>query len=160
MKMYITVSLRILLFIATAWVVYDYLRVEQLFIQMERGFIDEFSVEVVTWPGIVFIISVILLILTISIQFFLVIKNKNSVLKAYYTPEFDVSDERAVENSQKSVGLAFSVILVYSFFILGSYMFLPNYFVDHIWYPMFTTASIPIVGLLIYLMTYKALARR
>lgn len=160
MKMYITVFSRIFLFIATAWMVYDYLRVEQLFIQMEKGFIEEFSVDIVTWPGIVFIISIILLILAISVQFLLVIKNKNSVLKAYYTPEFDVADERAVENSQKAVSLAFSIILVYSFLVLGSYMFLPNYFVDYVWYPMFTTASIPIVGLLVYLITYKALAQK
>lgn len=160
MKMYITVFLRISLFIATAVMVYDYLRVEQLFIQMERGFIKEFSIEIVTWPGIVFIIATILLIFAILIQFFLVIKNKNSVLKAYYTPEFDVSDERAVENSQKAVSLAFSTILAYSFLVLSSYMFLPNYFVDYVWFPMFTTASIPIVGLLVYLITYKGLARR
>ena len=160
MKMYLTVFLRISLFITTAVMVYDYLRVEQLFIQMERGFIDEFSVDIVTWPGIIFIISVILLVLVILVQFFQVIKNKNAVLQAYFTPEFDVSDERAVENSRKAVSLAFSVILVYSFLVLGSYMFLPNYFVDYVWYPMFTTASIPIVGLLVYLITYKALARK
>ena len=35
------------------------------------------------------------------IQFFQVRKNKNAVLSAYLTPEFDVSDERAVENTHK-----------------------------------------------------------
>ena len=160
MKMYITVFLRIFLFIAAAGMVYDYLRVEQLFIQMERGFIDEFSVYVVSWPGTLFLITVILLLLAILVQLFLVIKSKNSIMKAYYTTEFDVSDERAVENSHKAVSLAFSIILVYSFLVLGSYMFLPNYFVDYVWYPMFTTASIPIVGLLIYLITYENLARK
>lgn len=160
MKMYFTVFLRILLFIATAGMVYDYLRTEQLFIQMERGFINGFSVDIITWPGIVFAISVIVLVLVILIQFFQTFKNKNAILKAYYTPEFDVADERTVENSQKAVSLAFSIILVYSFLVLGSYMLVPNYFIDHIWYPMFATASIPIVGLLVYLISYQVLVRR
>lgn len=158
--MYITVVLRILLFITLGWMVYDYLRVEQLFIQMDRGFIDKFSVETSNMPGIFFIITVALLILIISIQFLRTLKNKNAILEAYYTPESDVSDERTVENSQKAMSFAFSIILVYSFLILGSYMFLPNYFIDHIWYPMFTTASIPIIGLLTYLTTYQVFARR
>ena len=36
MKIYITIFLRIMLFVSLAFLVFDYLRVEQLFIQMER----------------------------------------------------------------------------------------------------------------------------
>ena len=158
MKIYISIFLRIMLFVSLAFMVFDYLRVEQLFIQMERGFIDEISVGIIKWPVYVFISVVVLLIVNEIIQFLQVRKNKNAVLSAYLTPEFDVSDERAVENTHKAVSLAFVTILTYSFFIIGSYLFIPNYFIDHIWYPMFTTASIPIVGLLMYLITYKGLA--
>ena len=147
-----------MLFVSLAFLVFDYLRVEQLFIQMERGFINEISVSNFKWPVYVFISVVVLLIAAEIFQFFQVRKNKNSILSAYLTPEFDVSDERAVENTHKAVSLAFVVILSYSFFMIGSYLFIPNYFIDHIWFPMFTTASIPIVGLLTYLITYKGLA--
>ena len=158
MKIYITIFLRIMLFVSLAFMVFEYLRVEQLFIQMERGFIDEISVGIIKWPVYVFVGVVVLLIVNEIIQFLQVRKNKNAVLSAYLTAEYDVSDERAVENTHKAVSLAFVTILTYSFFIIGSYLFIPNYFIDHIWYPMFTTASIPIVGLLMYLITYKGLA--
>jgi hypothetical protein len=158
MRIYITIFLRIMLFVSLAVLVFDYLRVEQLFIQMERGFIDDVSVRVIKWPGYVFISVVVLLMATEIIRFFQVRKNKNSILSAYLTSEYDVADERAVANTHKAVSLAFVVILTYSFFMIGSYLFIPNYFIDHIWFPLFTTASIPIVGLLTYLITYKGLA--
>ncbi len=145
-------------FVSLAFLVFEYLRVEQLFIQMERGFIDEISVDIIKWPVYVFIVVVVLLMANEIIQFLQVKKNKNSILSAYLTAEYDVSDERAVENTQKAVSLSFVVILSYSFFMIGSYLFIPNYFIDHIWFPLFTTASIPIVGLLTYLITYKGLA--
>ena len=154
------IFLRIMLFVSLALLGHEYLRVEQLYIQMERGFIEEISVGAIKWPVYVFIGVVVSLIVTEIILFFQVRKNKNAILSAYLTPEFDVSDERAVENTHKAVSLAFVVILTYSFFMIASYFFIPNYFVDHIWYPMFTTASIPIVGLLSYLITYKSLAKR
>ncbi|KAA0965215.1 hypothetical protein FQ087_02575 [Sporosarcina sp. ANT_H38] len=74
--------------------------------------------------------------------------------------EYDVSDERAVPITHKTVSIAFVFIVVYSFFIIGSYMFIPSYFVEYIWYPLFTTASIPIVGLLTYLISFKALQHK
>lgn len=153
----LSVLLRIALFIALSIMIFDYLKTKQLFILMERGYINEISTTIVTWPGILFIIVFCLLLVIQIIQFIGVVKNKKSVLDAYLTPEYDVSDERAVQNTQKSVSLAFSIILLYSFIILGSYMFIPNYFLDHIWYPLFTTASIPIIGLIVYITTYKVL---
>ncbi|QUW22650.1 hypothetical protein JSQ81_03440 [Sporosarcina sp. Marseille-Q4063] len=159
MRIYITIFLRIMLFVSLAVLVFDYLRVEQLLIQMERGFINEIYLGVNTWTVFVFIGVVFLLIVNEIFQFFQVRKNKNSILSAYLTAEYDVSDERAVENTHKAVSLAFVVILSYSFFMIGSYLFIPNYFIDHIWFPLFTTASIPIVGLLTYLITYKSLAK-
>jgi len=147
-----------MLFVSLAFMVYEYLSVEQLLIQMERGVINEVYVGMIKWPVYVFVIVVVLLMINEVMQFLQVRKNKNAVLSAYLTPEFDVSDERAVENTHKAVSLAFVVILTYSFFMIASYLFIPNYFIDHIWFPMFTTASIPIVGLLVYLITYKGFA--
>lgn len=157
MKIVLSVLLRIALFISLGLIVFDYLRTKQLFILMEKGYIDDFSTTIVTWPGTLFIIVFCLLLIIQIVQFTRVMKNKKSVLNAYFTTEYDVSDERAVQNTQKSVSLAFSIILTYSFIILGSYMFIPNYFLDHIWYPLFTTASIPIIGLIVYITTYKVL---
>ncbi|MCZ2258026.1 hypothetical protein [Sporosarcina sp. G11-34] len=155
MSMYVTVFLRIMLFVSLAVMVFDFLRVEQLFIQMERGYIDGFTVDIITWPGYVVIAVMTIFFIANIIQLILVKKNKNANKYAFLTIEYDVSDERAVENTRKAVSWAFVIILTYSFLILGSYMFVPNYFVDYIWYPLFTTASIPIVGLLTYLITYK-----
>lgn len=160
MSMYITVFLRIALFVSLAVMVFDFLRVEQLFIQMERGFIDGFSMTIVSWPGHVMITLAILCVIANIIQLVLVTRNKHAKKRALISFEYDVSDERAVENTRKAVSWAFSILLVYSFLILGSYMMIPNYFVDYIWYPLFTTASIPIVGLLTYLVSYKVLQFR
>ena len=52
MSMYIMVFLRIMLLVSLALMVFDYLRVEQLFIQMDRGFIDGFEVYITRWPGL------------------------------------------------------------------------------------------------------------
>lgn len=160
MSMYITVFLRIMLLLSLAVMVFDYLRVEQLYIQMDRGFIDGFEVFITRWPGFIFIIIVILFVIINTIQFILVRKNKHSVLNAFLAVEYDVSDERAVQITHKAVSNSFVFILVYSFFIVGSYMFIPNYFVDYIWYPLFTTVSIPIVGLLTYLISFKVLQHK
>lgn len=160
MSMYITVFLRIMLLLSLAIMVFDYLRVEQLYIQMDRGFIDGFEVFITRWPGFIFIIIVILFVIINTIQFILVRKNKHSILNAFLAVEYDVSDERAVQITHKAVSNAFVFILVYSFFIVGSYMFIPNYFVDYIWYPLFTTVSIPIVGLLTYLISFKVLQHK
>lgn len=157
MNMYVTVFLRIMLFVSLAVMVYDFLRVEQLFIQMERGYIDGFDVYIVTWPGQVMISITILFVIANIIQLVLVMKKKNANRRAFLSFEYDVSDERTVENTRKAVSWAFSILLIYSFPIIGSYMLVPNYFLDYIWYPLFTTASIPIVGLLTYLITYKVL---
>ncbi|MGE7543279.1 hypothetical protein [Sporosarcina newyorkensis] len=50
-NVFLAVSLRILLFVALAVMVFDFLRVEQLFIQMDRGLLDGFSVDISNWPG-------------------------------------------------------------------------------------------------------------
>lgn len=157
MNMYMMVFLRIMLLVSLAVMVFDFLRVEQLFIQMERGFIDGFEVYVTRWPGYVMITITTLFTIANLIQFFRVWKDKRSVKSAFWVAEYDISDERAVQNTHKAVIAAFTILLFYSILIIGSYMFIPNYFVDYTWYPLFTTASIPIVGLLTYLITYKVL---
>ncbi|MDN4607258.1 hypothetical protein [Sporosarcina highlanderae] len=157
MKMNIAVFLRILLFISLSLMVYDYLKLEQSFIQMERGFIDGFSLYISPWPGYFFVITTILFLFANIVIFIIVWRNKNADKRSFLTFEYDVSDERAVGNTRKAVSHAFSILLVYSLLMIGSYMYIPNYFVDHIWYPLFTTASIPIVGLISYLIVYKVL---
>lgn len=157
MRMYMMVFLRIMLLVSTAVMVFDYLKVQQLFIQMERGFIDGFEVYISPWPGYVFLTFTALFFIANLIQLFRVWKNKRSVMNSFMVPEYDVSDERAIQNTHKAVSFAFAILLTYSFLIIGSYMYIPNYFVDYIWYPLFTTASIPIIGLLTYLISYKVL---
>ena len=157
MGVYVAVFLRIMLFISTSALVYDFLVLEQNFIKMERGFITEFSVYISPWPGNFFIISSVIFLIANIIQYIVVRRNKNSDIKAFLSFEYNVSDERAVAITRKAVSIAFALLLVYSLLMIGSYMHIPNYFVDHIWYPLFTTASIPIFGLLTYLISYKIL---
>ncbi len=146
-----------MLFISLSVMVYDYLKLEQSFIQMERGFIDGFSMYISPWPGNFFLITTLLFLLANIVIMINVWRNKNADKRSYLTFEYDVSDERAVGNTRKAVSHAFSILLIYSLLMIGSYMYIPNYFVDHIWYPLFTTASIPIVGLISYFIVYKVL---
>ena len=157
MNMSLTVLLRSLLYAALACMVYDFVKVEQQFELMNRGYTDGFSVYINNWSGKLFIIITIILVLLNIFQLIIVRKNKNAKIRDYILPEYDVSDERSVEITGKSVRIAFVFILIFSFFILGSYMFIPNYFLDYVWYPIFSTASIPIVGLIVYLISYKFL---
>ncbi len=146
-----------MLFISLSVMVYDYLKLEQSFIQMERGFIDGFSMYISPWPGNFFLITTLLFLLANIVIMINVWRNKNADKRSFLTFEYDVSDERAVGNTRKAVSHAFSILLIYSLLMIGSYMYIPNYFVDHIWYPLFTTASIPIVGLISYFIVYKVL---
>ncbi len=146
-----------MLFISLSVMVYDYLKLEQSFIQMERGFIDGFSMYISPWPGNFFLITTLLFLLANIVIMINVWRNKNADKRSFLTFEYDVSDERAVGNTRKAVSHAFSILLIYSLLMIGSYMYIPNYFVDHIWYPLFTTASIPVVGLISYFIVYKVL---
>lgn len=155
MRMYITVILRCLLYVSLALMVYDYVRIDMYFEMMGRGYIDGFSVYVSTWRGTLFLIIGILLAVINIIDYIVVKKKKNAKIKEYIISEYDVTDERAVEITGKAVRYAFVFILFYTFLLLGSYMYIPNYFLDYPWYPIFTTASIPVLGLIIYLITFK-----
>ncbi|GKV54543.1 hypothetical protein NCCP2222_04900 [Sporosarcina sp. NCCP-2222] len=157
MGMYVAVFLRIMLFISTSLMVYDFLVIQQNFIKMERGFITEFSVYISPWPGYFFIGSALFFLIANIIQYIFVRRDKKSDIKAFMSFEYNVSDERAVVNTRKAVSIAFALLLVYSLLMIGSYLYIPNYFVDHIWFPLFTTASIPVFGLLVYLISYKIL---
>lgn len=160
MNMYLTVILRSLLYVSLAFMVYDFVRIEQQFELMSRGYTDGFSMYINNWSGKFFIVITIILFFVNVIQLIVVKKNKNAKTKEYILPEYDVADERSVEVTGKSVRISFVFILIYSFFILGSYMFIPNYFLDYVWYPMFTTASIPVIGLIVYLISFKVLYTR
>ncbi len=158
MKLYFTVILRILLYISLAIMVYDVVRLEQQFELLGRGYIDEFAVNIGgNQVGHVFIVITIILVIMNVIQLVVKKKDKQAKVEDYILPEYDASDERSVEITGKAVRFAFVFILVYSFIILGSYMFVPTYFLDYVWYPMFTTASIPVVGLIVYLISFKIL---
>ncbi|MCA1011580.1 hypothetical protein [Halobacillus halophilus] len=160
MRLYITVILRTLLYISLAIMVYDFVRIEQQFELLGRGYIDSFSVNVGNQVGQVFIVITIILVIMNVFQLFVMKRNKRAKVEDYILPEYDASDERSVEITGKAVRFAFVFILLYSFLILGSYMFVPNYFLDFVWYPMFTTASIPIIGLIVYLISFKIIYSR
>jgi hypothetical protein len=155
MRMYITVILRCLLYVSLALMVYDYVRIDMYFEMMGRGYIEGFSVYISTWRGHLFGIIGIVLVVVNVIDFVIMKKKKHAKMKEYIISEYDVTDERAVEITGKAVRYAFVFILFYTFLLLGSYMFIPNYFLDYPWYPIFTTASIPVFGLIIYLLTFK-----
>ncbi|PIC74879.1 MULTISPECIES: hypothetical protein [Sporosarcina] len=156
---FLSVTLRILLFISLAMMVFDFLRVEQQFTLMNRGYTEGFSVQVTSWPGSLMLIVLFLFVVGNVVYFLRLRKNKNTDIRDFITFEYDSTDERAIANTRKAVSYAFSGLLIYSFFMIGSFMFIPNYFLDHIWYPLFATASIPISGLIIYAISFTALQR-
>ncbi|MBY0223117.1 hypothetical protein ABZ756_05035 [Mammaliicoccus sciuri] len=158
-NVFLAVSLRILLFVALAVMVFDFLRVEQLFIQMDRGLLDGFSVDISNWPGYMLLGILFLFIIANLLHFWRLRKQTNTDIRDFFTFEYDATDERAIDHTRKAVSYAFSGLLIYSFFVIGSFMFIPNYFLDHIWFPVFAVASIPISGLLIYAVSFTVLQR-
>ncbi|MFC4025536.1 hypothetical protein ACFOUV_17285 [Oceanobacillus longus] len=160
MKLYFTVILRSLLYVSLAIMVYDFVKVEQQFELLRRGYINEFSVSIGNQAGLVFVVITIILAIMNVIQLLVMKKNKQAKVEDYMLPEYDSSDERSVEITGKAVRFAFVFVLLYSFLVLGSYMFIPTYFLDYVWYPMFTTASIPVVGLIAYLISFKVIYSR
>ncbi|MGF2616254.1 hypothetical protein FZC84_00550 [Rossellomorea vietnamensis] len=160
MKLYMIVLLRSLLFVSLAVMVYDVVWVEQQFELLGRGYIDGFSTNVNNLMGQIFMILTAILVILNAIQMFSMKKKKQAKVEDYILPEYDASDERTVEITGRAVRFAFGFVLLFSFLILGSYMFIPTYFLDFVWYPMFTTASIPIAGLIVYLISFKVLYSR
>ncbi|WP_113927987.1 hypothetical protein [Bacillus sp. P14.5] len=160
MKLYLIVLLRSLLFVSLAVMVYDVVWVEQQFELLGRGYIDGFSTNVNNLMGQIFMILTAILVILNAIQMFSMKKKKQAKVEDYILPEYDASDERTVEITGRAVRFAFGFVLLFSFLILGSYMFIPTYFLDFAWYPMFTTASIPIAGLIVYLISFKVLYSR
>lgn len=161
MKMYMTVMLRCLLFVSLAWMVYDVVSIEQQFELMERGYTDGFTIYIWNkWPGQLFMVVTGILLLLNIIQLIAARKNKKAKAEDYILPEYDTSDERTTEITGRAVRIAFASVLLSSFFILGSYMLVPNYFLDYVWYPMFLTAAIPVIGLVVYLLSFRILYSR
>ncbi|WP_042220673.1 hypothetical protein [Oceanobacillus manasiensis] len=162
MRLTFTVILRSLLFVSLAVMVYDSVRVEQKFELLGRGYIDGFSVNISNQAGIIFLVIFILFFILNVIQIVVMKRNKSKQAKVedYLLPEYDTSDERAVDITGRAVRFSFGFILMYTFIILGSYMFIPTYFLDYVWYPMFSTASIPVFGLIVYLISFKILYAR
>lgn len=81
MNLSFTIFLRSLLYVSLAFMVYDFVRVEQQFELMSRGYIEGFSIYTNNWAGIFFIIITILLLILNIIQFILVSKKKMQNLK-------------------------------------------------------------------------------
>lgn len=153
--------LRVMLYVSLATMVIFYVTVEQNVLLMVRGYEEGFYVTF--GPkiyGDIFLIIGFTLIIANLIQFWKIRKTKHVRLEDYILPEYDVSDERAREITGRAVKYAFGAILLYSFFALGSYMVIPEYFLDNMWYPMAITASIPIIGLIVYYASYQVLVRR
>lgn len=158
-NVYLAVGLRILLFVSLAVMTFDFLKTGQLFILMDRGYLDSFSVMINNWPGYLMLAVLVLFVLANALHFLRLRKIKNTDIRDFITFEYDATDERSIAHTRKAVSYAFSGILIYSFFMIGSFMFIPNYFLDHIWYPLFAVASIPISGLIIYTISFTVLQR-
>jgi hypothetical protein len=160
MKLYLIVLLRSLLFMSLAIMVYEVVWVEQRFELLGRGYIEGFSTQINNQMGQLFMIITVILVIINVIQIVAMKKNNQAKAEDYILPEYDASDERSLEITGRAVRFAFGSVLLFSFLILGSYMFVPNYFLDFVWYPMFTTAFIPVVGLIVYLISFKMLYSR
>ncbi|OZS78090.1 hypothetical protein CF394_07600 [Tetzosporium hominis] len=161
MKVTLTTLLRVMLYASLAVMVTYYVTAEQSALLMVRGYEEGFDVTL--GPpiyGQLFLLVTFTLLIVNVIQLWKVRKSKTIRLEDYILPEYDVSDERARDITGRAVKYAFGAILLYSFFALGSYMYIPQYFLDYMWYPFMITASIPIVGLIVYYTSYKVLLAR
>ena len=76
-------------------------------------------------------------------------------MREFLLPEFNHSDEREAVLTGKSAKAALAVVLFYTVFILLSYSLFTNSQIPATTYMIFATASIPIVGLLTYYLSYR-----
>lgn len=101
-----------------------------------------------------------LLILFLFILYsFLNLRNKKQridrdiSLREYILPEFNHSDERESVLTGKAAKAGLAITFVYSILVLSSFIFPSNE--NRLYFMLFGTASIPIVGLISYYISYR-----
>jgi hypothetical protein len=81
-------------------------------------------------------------------------------MKEVVIPEMVHKDERESEITGKSAKAAFSFMFVFSFILIISFSLVPYAMNNPLPYAIFSIASLPIIGFLAYLITYKVLYSR
>lgn len=161
MKVAVTTILRILVFVLMAFMASNIVTNRQALILAERGYEEWFTITIGPQIyGTVFLLLAFTLIGLNVLDIWKIRKKKSVRIEDYLLPEYGASDERARDITGRSVKFAFVAILFYSFMALYSYIHIPEYFLDYMWYPMAITASIPIIGLIVYYASYQVLVRR
>ncbi len=108
-------------------------------------------------PSFYFMLSFWIVIGLIHLQMYKHIKNSPDgrfIMKELILPEFNSKDEREAELTGNAAKAAFSVVLIYTPFV----MCIPFLFIgeDYVLFAAFTAfASIPIAGLIAYYFSYR-----
>lgn len=152
------IVIRILYFVVIALLVYNYFKTVEYNLLIDTGqiSIEEYNKLI---NGIKIYLYTLPIILVIDGIFNLDNKKKRLdrkiSLREYIMFEFNYSDERESVITGKSAKVALATIIFYTAFILFSFMFLIETFNTMPWILIFTIASIPVVGLIAYLISYR-----
>jgi hypothetical protein len=152
------IVLRILSIVVIAIAVYNYFRLEEYILLLDNGqispeeynkFINGIKIYLYTLP-IFFVIDGIFNWDTKKKR-----RDRKISLREYAMFEFNYPDERESVLTGKSAKVALATIIYYTAIILVLFMFLTDMFNTKPWFLIFTTASIPVVGLIAYLISYR-----
>lgn len=160
----ITIVLRILLIISFAMLAF--MQVKD--IQLSDMFLnDEISYEYYKENEInTSLYGLIFMILTVINSYYTqyLSKKRNNgriLMKEIVIPEMNLNDdEREAEITGKSAKAAFSVIVIATFVVLAFFALVIPYLDNPLPYSVFTIATLPIIGLLTYFITYRVLYSR
>ena len=160
----ITIVLRILLIISFAMLAFMHVKD----IQLSDMFLnDEISYEYYKENEInTSLYGLIFMILTVINSYYTqyLSKKRNNgriLMKEIVIPEMNLNDdEREAEITGKSAKAAFSVIVIATFVVLAFFALVIPYLDNPLPYSVFTIATLPIIGLLTYFITYRVLYSR
>ena len=160
----ITIVLRILLIISFAMLAFMQVKDIQLSDMLLN---DEISYEYYKENEInTSLYGLIFMILTVINSYYTqyLSKKRNNgriLMKEIVIPEMNLNDdEREAEITGKSAKAAFSVIVIATFVVLAFFALVIPYLDNPLPYSVFTIATLPIIGLLTYFITYRVLYSR
>lgn len=159
----ITVILRILLIISFAILAFVNLKNNQLsdmFLNNEISF--DYYIDNRLNAGWYGLLVVLMGIINSSYTQYQSKKRNNGriKMKEVVIPEMTHDDEREFEITGKSAKAAFSVMFVFIFPLLISFSLIPYAINAPLTYAIFAIATLPIIGFITYLITYKVLYSR
>lgn len=149
---------RILFFVAIALYIYHFFKLNEFNLLFDTREIEFTEYDALRKSIIPYQFALMIFIIFSSIVNF---KNKKLRadgrinLREYLLPEFNHSDERESTLTGKAAKASLAIIIAYTGILLFSYALLIDTFKTMPSLVIFTTASIPIVGLIAYYLSYR-----